>query len=215
MMDLLFLDQETIEANYEEVERIITGQSSKLVIYNINQEQMKSATSNLETLCCAILKLPVDHTQYAKKKDIKPLSDAVLSSHLNVVSKSRGRGSIAHVVDQLVFIENMAKQPKFYLSESQLGRIHTQFKNFYQTRKELSERENKKKIREKILQDENQRCPYQPKLNSEKRTNLALDRMKSPNQVKQLKRQIGSRSRSNLRPQDPTDEDPQNQSKNV
>ena len=54
MMDLHFLDQEVIEENYEEIEKIITSQRNKLVIYNMVDEQLKGVMGNLETLCCAI-----------------------------------------------------------------------------------------------------------------------------------------------------------------
>ena len=37
MMDLLFLDQENIEENYEEIEKLIAVQQNKLVIYNMTE----------------------------------------------------------------------------------------------------------------------------------------------------------------------------------
>ena len=118
MMDLLFLDQELIEDSYGEIERIITSQASKLVIYNMHEEQLKTVTGNLETLCCAILNLRIDPMQYNKKKDIEPLSDTVLSAHLNLVCKNKKKSQVAHIVDQLIFVENMIKLPKFLLNEN-------------------------------------------------------------------------------------------------
>ena len=96
------------------------------------------------------------------KKDISPLADNILSSYLSLVHKNKKNGQVAQIVDQLVFIENMAKQPKFSLTEHQVLRIHMQFKNMYKIRRELFEKENKQKIRDKIMREENKVCTHQP-----------------------------------------------------